>query len=66
MPTNITNVIPTSEVQMDKRTNEKQTTIMPTFQRKNKLLLPRIPNIRQQKLMKSKFRPVFYKTYNKN
>lgn len=64
MPTNITNVIPISKVQMDKRTNEKQTTIMPKFQRKNKLLLPRIPNIRPLKLMKPKFRPVFYKPYN--
>lgn len=65
MPTNITNVIPTSKVQMVKRTKEKQTTIMPKFQRKNKLLLPHIPNIRPLKPMKSKLRPVFNKTYSK-
>lgn len=60
--TNIKNSIPTTEPKIEKKINEEQTTIKPLFQRKNKILLPRIPNIRPMKPIKSKLRPVFRKS----
>jgi len=60
---NIKNLIPTTEPKIEKKTNEEQTTIKPIFQRKNKIILPRIPNIRPMKPIKSKLRPVFRKSY---
>lgn len=61
--TNINNLIPTKELKIVNVTSEEQTTIKPAIQRKNKLLLPRIPNIRPMKPIKSKLREFFRKSY---
>jgi len=47
-------------------TKYKQPIVRPIFPRKNKILLPRKPNIEVMKPLKSKIRSILYKSQNKS
>ncbi|XP_016663627.1 uncharacterized protein LOC107884966 [Acyrthosiphon pisum] len=67
IPTNITNTIPINLFKMENRsTNEEEPTVTSKFLRKNKILLPHIPNIEPKKPLKTKLRTIIYRYQNKN
>ncbi|XP_027837034.1 uncharacterized protein LOC114119619 [Aphis gossypii] len=71
IPSNTTNIIPISVLKMENRsTNNKHPIalpiVRPIFPRKNKILLPRKPNIELMKPLKPKIRSILCKSQNKS